>query len=154
MKNAEVTHVVRLYNADFIARLSALMEMEQSRYRNKNEFLTAVMMMGYNGYIAAAKKAGGAQPEITAPVADGGADASDTYALLTAMNEYMILQFNIIAQYREIHQRLLSSSHRMLLALTGGEKVTPSKIEQGLFDDLPVRFEKIIAALRAKAGVK
>jgi hypothetical protein len=34
----------------------------------------------------------------------------------------------------------------MLLVLMGGEKVIPSKIEDGFFDDLPARFDKKVGA--------
>jgi hypothetical protein len=52
------------------------------------------------------------------------------------------------------NQKLLSANYRMLLALTGGEKVIPQKVEDGFFDDLPTRFEKIIVNLEAKIGLQ
>ena len=53
MKNIEVTHTLRLYDTDFVAKLGALLERVQKYYRNKNEFMTVLLKMGYERYIAA-----------------------------------------------------------------------------------------------------
>jgi hypothetical protein len=155
----EVMHTLRLYDAEFIAKLGALMEREQRQYRNKNEFMTALVKLGYASYTAADKAAmerDGEQGVGEQAVAGKASAASEkgVYALLTEMTEYVTLQFRILNLYHEVYQKLLSASYRMLLALSGGERVMPQKVEDGFFDDLPVRFEKIIVKLEARLGLQ
>jgi hypothetical protein len=158
MKNMEVLHTLRLYDSDFIAKLGTLMEREQKNYRNKNEFLTAILKQGYESYTAAAKKADGAEKAVKESVSAATAaippdNEKGVYALLTEMNEYMTLQFKIMSLYQEIYQKLLSSIYRMQLSLAGGEKVIQANVEAGFFDDLPTRFEKIIFNLKTQFGL-
>jgi hypothetical protein len=211
MNNMEATHTLRLYDPDFIAKLGALMEREQENYRNKNEFLTAVLKVGYEGYAAAdrAEKCGkigkrnGAkmfaengitdyegyattdrvkrcgkisEKSITKTPAESGITETkvalsaengitetnaalsvenslkEISAALSEMSEYLSIQFKAIDLYNRIYQRLLSANYRMLLSLTGGERVMPTKVEDGFFDDLPIRFEKIVIDLKSKIG--
>ena len=137
MKNMEVLHTLRLYDPDFIAKLGLLMEQEQKRYRNRNEFLTALLKRGYDGYIKG----------------DPNENLKEVYPLLKELSEYLEMQFKAMTLYMELSQKLLSSNHRMLLSLAGGEKVVPKKVEDGFFDDLPARFEKIIVNLKTQFGI-
>jgi hypothetical protein len=154
MKNMEVIHTLRLYRAADIGRLGVLMDREQKHYRNKNEFLTAVLMLGCDAYAAAdaVSPVAPVESESVPPGAIMGADTSGIYTLLAEMNAYILLQFKALSLYHGIEQKLLSAVYRMLLSLVGGERALPSKLEQGFYDDLPARFDKIIAGLRAKAG--
>jgi hypothetical protein len=163
MKNMEVLHTLRLYDADFIAKLGALLEREKNHYRNKNEFMTALLKQGYASYTAAVKKADGAgtaasvgeanafKESVKTAAADG--EEKGIYALLTEMNEYMTLQFKVMSLYQEIYQKMLAAIYRMQLSLAGGEKVMQANVEAGFFDDLPVRFEKVIFHLKTQFGL-
>lgn len=155
MKNMEVLHTLRLYDSDFIMRLGLLLEREQKNYRNRNEFLTALLKNGYEAYTAAkqANGATGAGKESTAPKTNAAAATlnegyNEIYSLLSEMNQFMILQFKAISLYQEIQQKLLSAVYRTTLSLAGGEKVMPSRVEAGFFDELPARFEKIILSIK------
>jgi hypothetical protein len=154
MKNMEVLHTLRLYDADFIAKLGTLLEREKTRYRNKNEFMTAIVKQGYASYIAAAKKAdgdaasagaanggkdgagvfGAAAPRKGAADADG--DAKGVSLFLTEMNDYITLQFRIISIYHEVYQKMLSAIYRMQISSSGGDKVSQASVEAGFYDDL------------------
>jgi hypothetical protein len=163
MKNLEVLHTLRLYDGDFIAKLGTLMAREKTRYRNKNEFLTAVLKQGFESYTAAANKTD-AKPNTTAFLStasiaensDGMTaidNASDIYRLLTEMNDYMIMQFKALALYQEINQKMLAAIYRMQLAIAGGEKVATKTVETGFYDDLPARFDKIIYNIKTQLGL-
>jgi hypothetical protein len=198
MNNMEATHTLRLYDPDFIAKLGALMEREQENYRNKNEFLTAVLKTGCEGYVGlnrvakcgTIKKRNGAKMfaengitgyegyATTDRVKRGGkigeksiaktsaeSGITKTHAALSVenslkeistalseMSEYFSIQFKTLELYNKIYQRLLSANYRMLLSLTGGERVMPTKVEDGFFDDLPIRFEKIVIDLKSQSG--
>jgi hypothetical protein len=146
---------VRIYDKSEIAKLTALMEREQAYYQSKNDFLSALLMIGCDCYIAAAKKAdaeggtdiGSARPETIRGIVKEDTGATDTYNLVKDMCDYIIMQFKGLSLYHEINQDLTASNYRMLLSLIGGEKVLPSKIEQGFFDDLPARFEAAVVSL-------
>ncbi|GHU97993.1 hypothetical protein FACS1894211_00960 [Clostridia bacterium] len=167
MKNMEVTHTLRLYDADFIARLGTLMERERKYYRNKNEFMTVLLKLGYEKCIAAGQAAGraaapftdaGAAAEKAAPFADRGepADKSlkEVYPLLKELSDYLTSQFKAVSVSHALLQKLLSSVYRMMIAFVGGDRVMPQKVEDGFFDDLPARFEKIVVNLETRFGLK
>jgi hypothetical protein len=60
----------------------------------------------------------------------------------------MILRFKLTALYQEIYQKLLSAIYRMQLSSAGGDKVMPSGVDKGFYDDFPARFDEIIANLK------
>lgn len=154
-------NTLRLYDAEFIAKLSVLME--KGKYRNRNEFLTEILKLGYESRVAPAKYAGAtcvipdssvAAQEITHGAGTPDTDSDkDAYTLISQMNNYMILQFKVISLYQEVYQKMLSAIYRMQLSQSGGEKVAPASVEAGYFDDLPVRFEGVIADLKTKLGL-
>jgi AcrR family transcriptional regulator len=175
MKNMEVTHTLRLYDPEFVAKLGCLMEREQKHYRNKNEFMTAVVKMGYERYIAAEQNAqardagkprfaekpetesetGVPNPDCTAVGADN-ADG-DTLKLLRIVDEmsaYLTAQFRHLHVSQALLRRLISAIYNMSLSLVGGRAVPPEKVEDGFFDDLPARFEKVVVKLEQQYGLK
>ena len=159
MNKIEVIQTLRLYDADFIAKLGTLMQREEKKFGSKNDFMTELLMLGYKSYIA--RQTGGAETGAAfgadSAVCDTinaiSTDIKEIAAHLKELSEYIILQFQILNLYHGIYQKLLSANYRMLLSLIGGEKVISAKIEDGFFDDLPARFEKIAAELKEKSGV-
>jgi len=156
MKNIEVIQTLRLYDADFIAKLGTLMQREGKNYRNKNEFLTELMKLGYERYIAIAKFDGAGETDTLAVIQrekqinECSVTLQEITALLTEVIEYLTAQFKASAIYHSVAHKLLSANYRMLLAHMDGENVLRTKIDDGFFDDLPERFEKIIASLETK----
>jgi hypothetical protein len=172
MKNMEVTHTLRLYDPEFVAKLGSLMEREQKYYRNKNEFMTAVMKMGYERYITAGQTVpprDGVKLEYNADTPNRGNKPApdthdtpsqaddDTQRLLRIADE---LSVYLTAQFRHMHvaqalsRRMLSAVYSMALALVGGRAVPPEKVEDGFFDDLPARFEQVVVKLEQQYGLK
>ncbi|MCL2369692.1 MAG: hypothetical protein FWC80_00450 [Firmicutes bacterium] len=139
----EATQVLRLYDSEFAAKIKALQKKEQKQFKSNNEFLTALLRLGYESYVNENKS------EVIGT--DVGQCIKEIKDIVTQTAEYEILRFRTLELYQEVFQRLLSASYRMLLALTGGEKVMPQKIEDGFFDDLPARFNKILASLTSKS---
>lgn len=138
MKEIESLHTLRLYDPEFIARLSLLMKHEQKKHKNKNDFLTALLKRGYDSYVKG-------EPDER---------LNEVYPLLKDISEYLIKQFETVYAYISVLQKMLSANYRMLLTLMGGEKVIPSKIEDGFFDDIPARFERIVAELEKGLRIK
>lgn len=152
MKNLEVVHTLRLYDADFIAKLGALMEKEKNHYRNKNEFLTAVLKMGYDQYVKAASGA-----KTYSPGAGSGTtatdDAKETNALINQLCELTNLSFKKIMLQLELLQTVHNTTYNILRSFNDDERLMPDKVDDGFYDDLPARFEKIIVRLEAKYGL-
>jgi hypothetical protein len=129
MKEIESLHTLRLYDPEFISSLSLLMKQEQKKHKNKNDFLTALLKRGYEAYVKG----------------DPDERINEVYPLLKDMSEYLIKQSETAYAHLSVLEKLASANYRMLLALMGGEKAIPSKIEDGFFDDIPARFERIAA---------
>ena len=136
MKEIESLHTLRLYDPGFISKLSLLMKHEQKKHRNKNEFLTALLKRGYDSYIKG----------------DPDESINEVHPLLKDLTEYLTKQFETIYAHLSIIEKIMSANYRMLLVLMGGEKVIPSKIEDGFFDDLPARFENAISQFEKRLG--
>lgn len=154
MKNMEVTHTLRLYDPEFIAKLGSLMEREKNHYRNKNEFLTAILKMGYERYIAAANKAhpGGKRTPMATDDADD--NIKELYPLLVELSNYLTTQFKSICVNHTLFQKLLSSIYNIVMSLNEGNRLMPQLVNDGFYDDLPARFENIILKLETKLGLK
>ena len=152
MKNFEVLHTLRIYEPELVVKLDLLMEKLQGLFKNKNEFLTALLKRGYESYTgtsvlnASALGAGAENSE-------AGESLKEILRLLKEVSEHLILQFKVMSIYHTLTHKLLSAVYRMELAQSGGEKVIPAKIEDGFYDDLPERFEKIITSLETKLGL-
>ena len=131
MKDIGVTHSLRIYDAELLGRLNTLAK--SGEYRNNNEFLTELLKLGYESYAT-----------------DGAGNwavwesLKELHSLLSEAAEYLTVQSKTISLYHELCMKLLSSNHRMLLALSGGEKVLPSKVEDGFYDELPERFGELL----------
>jgi hypothetical protein len=111
------------------------MEREQENYRNKNEFLTALLRRGYEGYAA--------KEEAEEPTSA----ANET---VKERDDDICAFLRVILLYQEVQQKLLSSVYRMVLAVAGGERVIKANVESGFFDDLPARFGDVIFNLKAR----
>lgn len=149
MKNMEVTHTLRLYDPDFIAKLGNLMEREKEHYRNRNDFLTDIVKLGYERYIA--KDNGITPPD---PESIRSDELKEIYPLLLEVSKYMTAQFKSMYVNHKLTHKLLSSVYNMVLSMNNDERVLPEKLEDGFFDDLPARFEKIIVNLESRYGIK
>ena len=153
MKKLEVIHTLRLYDANFIGKLSALMEREKENYRSTNEFLTELLKRGCDSYIAADKSGKttnsaaadnsnvGSSGAINTAVVDG---VREMIKQLISLTDYIMVNSRITELYNEVFTKRLGANYNMLLALTEGRKLMPSLVENGFYDDLPPRFEKII----------
>lgn len=149
MKNLEVVHTLRLYDADFIAKLGTLMEKEKNHYRNKNEFLTAVLKMGYEQYVKAAAASGAK----AGPCPLDNEDIKEIKPVLDSLSELITAQYKRMQLEYALTRKMLSSMYNILRSFNNDERLMPEKVDDGFYDDLPARFEKIIVRLEAKYGL-
>jgi len=158
LKDIGTTHTLRFQEPEWVAKIGTLLERTHKDYNSKNEFMTVLVKLGYEAYIAAERDAknSGADKLSAGPYADAPEtlrDIADTLkemrGLVTELSLYMTTQFRHIHVNLALSRRMLSAVHNMTLGFAGGKAVPPEKVEDGFFDDLPVRFEEIIAKLEA-----
>ena len=148
MKNLEVTHTLRLYDPTFISNLGTLMEKERKNYRNRNEFMSTLMKMGYESYVKAASKSK------HSPVSPDGDEAKEIYPLLQELSKYVSTQFKRLYIDNSIQRTVTAVIYNILRSVNKNEKLLTQKIDDGYYDDLPARFQKIIINLETRFGLK
>lgn len=154
MKNFEVQHTIRLYDPELIAAIGKAYELHGKDYRNKNEFMTYLLRLGVEALMS------------TPPTAPAGAAVPPAAALDNLFDEVKKIEalaeetgkfVNMQGRKMEVHiaviERLLSSVYNMELGAASGEPVIKRKVEDGFFDDLPMRFEKLILTLEQHFGL-
>ncbi len=155
----KVTHTIRVYESEWAMKLDALIQRVQDLYRNKNDFLVVLLKLGYESYIAAEKTANGSadKPASVSMLNVMGRDEGtikELGAQIDELSTYMTTQFRHMNVNQSLYRRILSSVYNMMLAQIGGKMPPPEQVEQGFFDDLPARFEKIIVNLEKQYGLK
>lgn len=155
MKNFEVQHTIRLYDPDLIAEIGRTYEAHSIEFRNKNDFLTELLRLGV-------KEMNSFPP--TTPATDSMlppamlAEITDAVSKVREISEesgqYLTTQCKKLSVHLDVIESLLASVYSMQFGQLAGEPPLPSKVADGFFDDLPLRFEKIILSLEKKYGLK
>jgi hypothetical protein len=141
VKNLEAVHTVRIYDAAFADKLDILTVKEGKRFRNKNDLLIALLKCGYESYVL-----GGARAE------SADETLKEIYPLLLEISKYLTAQFQDVYLNHRLLQSMLSSVYGMVRGLNAGEPLPQRKIDEGFYDDLPARFEKLVLSLKATFG--
>lgn len=155
MKNFEVQHTIRLYDPDLIAEIGQVLDAKHRDYRNKNEFLTDVLRLGIKQM-----KNEATTPEINCTTPNcvmTDAVLNELKQLLTLskeMSQYIKTQFKKIYVHIAIVEKLLAAIHNIKVGELAGTPPLSEKVEDGFFDDLPMRFEKIIVSLESRYGLR
>lgn len=154
MRNFEVQHTIRLYDTELIAEIGKTYEAHSNEFRNKNEFLTELLRLGVKAmnYVPPTSPAGAAVPptvcaEVKEAISKILKISEETAQYISAQLKNVSIHFNVI-------ENLLSSIYKMNLGHLTGMPPLPRKVEDGFYDDLPMRFEKLILTLETKFGLK
>lgn len=154
MKNFEVQHTIRLYDTELIAEIGRTYEAHNKEFRNKNEFMTELLRLGVkamNSFPPKTPASGAAVP----PAAF--AEMLDVIGKVLELSEetdkYITTQFKKLYVHLEVIESLLSSIYAMQLGELTGEPPIPRKVDDGFFDDLPFRFQKLIVKLEKQYGI-
>jgi hypothetical protein len=142
MNNFEVQYTVRLYDPKLISAIAAEYEKEAHIYRNKNEFFTDVISLGLQAKTKKKQKDKTPQEE-----------KDDLYALLLKVFDYLAVQFKTLYIKQCLLEHLTCSTYNIAVALNNNETLFSEKIESGFYDDMPSRYEKMIAGLMKKFGL-
>lgn len=155
MKNFEVQHTIRLYDPELIAEIGRTYDAHRNEFRNKNEFLTELLRLGVKAmnFVPPTSPAGAAVPPAAAldKLFD---EVKKIEALAEETGKFVNMQGRKMEVHIAVIERLLSSVYNMELGAASGEPVIKKKVEDGFFDNLPMRFEKLILTLEQHFGVK
>lgn len=153
MKNFEVQHTIRLYDTELIAAIGRTFDAHIKEFRNKNEFMTELLRLGVEAMNfpprtpTNSSAAPAAHSELTEAIGKVKEIGDET-------GKYLTTQFKRLYIHLEIMERLISAIYNIQLGDLSGRPPLPQKVESGFFDDLPLRFEKIIFSLEQKYGLK
>ena len=155
MSNFEMKYTIRLYDPELVVEIGNLYKAHSKEFRNKNEFMTCLIRLGVDALMS------------TPPNAPAGAAVPPAAALDKLYEEMRKIEsitdetgkfLKVQGQKVDIHiaimEKLLASLYNMKLGDLTGEPPHPRKVEDGFFDDLPLRFEKIILTLEQRYGLK
>ena len=155
MKNFEVQHTIRLYDPELIAEIGRTYDAHRAEFRNKNEFLTELLRLGVKALNTTPPTApAGAAVPPTAAIQAVVDELKDIRSITSETSKYLTTQFKKLYIHVAVAEKLLSSIYNMQLGNLTAEPPIPQKIEDGFFDDLPMRFEKIILSLETRYGLK
>lgn len=155
MKNFEVQHTIRIYDPELISAIGKAYEKHGSEFRNKNEFMTYLIRLGVDVLNST-------PPTSPASAAVPPAAALDKLyeevkhidALSSETGKYLQTQFRKMYIHIAVMERLLSSIYNMKVGDISGTPPIARKVEDGFFDDLPLRFEKLILTLEHSNALK
>lgn len=151
MKNFEVQHTIRLYDPNLIAEIGRTLEAHHKEYRNKNEFLTEILRLGIKQKNLSATNSSDVPLDAKESLTK---EVEDIQAITREMSKYLTTQFKKLYIHLTVAERLLSAIYNMELGDLSGAPPLAEKVEDGFFDDLPARFEKIILTLENRYGLR
>ncbi len=154
MKNFEVQHTIRLYDPELISQIGQAYDDHRKEFRNKNEFLTYLLRLGLQSMNAPPPKtptSGAIPPCAVESITD---EIKAVREIAAETSKYLTTQFKKLYIHIAVAEKLLSATYNMTLGELSGVPPIPEKVEDGFFDDLPMRFEKIILTLENRYGLR
>ncbi len=155
MSNFEMKYTVRLYDPDLVVEIGNLYKAHSKEFRNKNEFMTCLIRLGVDALKA--------KPP-TAPASAAVPPAAALNKLYDEMRKiesiadetgkFLKVQGRKTDAHIAVMEKLLASLLQYEFRRTFGRAAVTEKVEDGFFDDLPPRFEKIILMLEQQFGLK
>lgn len=151
--NLQAQPTIRLYDPELIYAIEQTYQAHKNEFKSKNEFMTELLRLGL--------KAMGLPPNAPAGASFPPPALAELSPMLAKIQELMeetskviTVQFKQILLYMKIVLNLISSVYNMQLGDLSGLPLLPQKVEDGFFDDLPMRFDKLILDFEKKYGLK
>ena len=155
MSNFEMKYTVRLYDPDLVVEIGNLYKAHSKEFRNKNEFMTCLIRLGVDALKA---KPPTAPASAAVPPAAALNKLYDEMRKIESIADETGKFLKVQGRKTDAHiagmEKLLASLYNMNLGELSGVPPLPRKVEDGFFDDLPPRFEKIILMLEQQFGLK
>lgn len=143
MKKHEIQFTLRFYEPELLQQIKNLYESKKHEFRNKNELLTELIRIGLKNFASENTQEGNKMDML-----------SKLHDVLDNISKYIFTQFKALYINQNITERLLASIYRQLQEMHADELVVIQNAEEGLYDDLPERFESIIHNLKNTYGLK
>ena len=155
MKNFEVQHTIRLYDPELIAEIGRAFDAHHREFRNKNEFLTELLRLGVKQMnpVPPTPTNNGSIPPCAA-ADDLTNEIKEIHAITTETAMYLKTQFKKLYVHVAVTEKLLAAIYNINTSELAGTPPLSEKVEDGFFDDLPMRFEKIIVSLESRYGLR
>ena len=153
MKNFEVQHTIRLYDPELIAEIGRTFDTHHREFRNKNEFLTELLRLGVKQMNPVPPTNNGPIPPCAA-MDDLTNELKEIHAISTETAMYLKTQFKKLYVHVAVAEKLLAAIYNIKTSELAGTPPLSEKVEDGFFDELPMRFEKIIVSLESRYGLR
>ena len=155
MSNFEMKYTIRLYDPELVVEIGKLYKAHSKEFRNKNEFMTCLIRLGVDALNATPPTAPAAAAVPPAMALDKLYEEMRKIESITdETGKFLKVQGQKMDTHIAVMEKLLASLYNMNLGELSGSPPLPRKVEDGFFDDLPVRFAKIILTLEQKFGNK
>lgn len=155
MKNFEVQHTIRIYEPELIAEIGRAFDAHHREFRNKNEFLTEVLRHGIKDFGPAPC---GKDLNLSEPSCAATDNLKDEIKKIQEISTetalYLKTQFKKLYVHVAVVEKLLAAIYNIKTSELAGTPPLSEKVEDGFFDDLPMRFEKIIVSLESRYGLR
>lgn len=155
MKNFEVQHTIRLYDPELISEIGRAFDTHHREFRNKNEFLTELLRLGVKQMnpVPPVSPVGNPIPPC-ATTDDLKDEIKKIQEISTETALYLKTQFKKLYVHVAVAEKLLAAIYNIKTSELAGTPPLSEKVEDGFFDDLPMRFEKIIVSLESRYGLR
>lgn len=156
MKNFEVQHTIRLYDPELIAEIGRAFDTYHRAFRNKNEFLTELLRLGVKqmNHVPPTPTNNNGPILPCAAASDLTNEIKEIHAITTETAMYLKTQFKKLYVHVAVAEKLLAAIYNIKASELAGTPPLSEKVEDGFFDDLPMRFEKIIVSLESRYGLR
>lgn len=154
MKNFEVQHTIRLYDPALIAEIGRAFDAHHREFRNKNEFLTELLRLGVKQMTPVPPASSESNLPPCAAASDLTNEIKEIHAITTETAMYLKTQFKKLYVHVAVAEKLLAAIYNIKTSELAGTPPLSEKVEDGFFDELPMRFEKIIVSLESRYGLR
>lgn len=146
MKQSFETKItIRIYDTTFAKEVDEAYTAAGERFESKNHFLTTLIRLGLESYIEEQKaKEGGLS------VCNTDKNIAEMKRLLNEFILYSRKQAEISTAHHEVCEKLAASILSVLIAISQGDDVDKEAVEDGAWENLSDRLEKIILQAKFK----
>ena len=145
MSNATYSNKItlRIYDESFIRELNNIYSVSKVKFESKNHFFITIMRLGLDKYAISSHSQ--------------HIDSSNNSKELKQLNElfnkfidYVKDQNDLQNAHFKICEKLMSCTMSVVESIANGDSISISAIDNGEYDELPERFEKILLEVKYK----
>ena len=134
---------LRIYDESFVRELNNMYLVSKEKFESKNHFFITIMRLGLDAY------ANSSHYQHKEAVADTK-ELIRLNDLLLKFIDYVKDQNDIHNAHFNICEKLMSCTMSVVESIANGDSISMSAIDNGEYDELPERFEKILLEVKYK----